>query len=73
MWSDRQRPGPLPATVVITEPFQGLVQSFAETLGAPGYQAVVVSHPISSKDAARLEVLAAQVANAAVRQLTPPD
>ena len=59
--------------MVITEPFQGLVQSFAETLGAPGYHAVVVAHPIASKDARHLEVLAAQVAGAALRQLTPAD
>ena len=35
--------------MVITEPFQGMVQSFAKTLGLPAYHAVVVPHPVASR------------------------
>lgn len=62
----------VPATVLITEPFQGIVASHAARLGAPGYHALVVPHPIWSKDEAGLEALARQVADAAVAQLTAP-
>lgn len=60
----------VPATVLITEPFQGIVASHAARLGIPGYHALVVPHPIWSKDEAGLEALARQVADAAVVQLT---
>lgn len=60
----------VPATVLITEPFQGIVASHAARLGAPGYHALVVPHPIWSKDETGLEALARQVADAAVAQLT---
>lgn len=60
----------VPATVLITEPFQGIVASHAARLGAPGYHALVVPHPIWSRDDAGLASLARQVADAAVAQLT---
>jgi hypothetical protein len=60
----------VPATVLITEPFQGIVASHAAKLGAPGYHALVVPHPIWSRDAAGMEALARQVVDAAVAQLT---
>jgi hypothetical protein len=59
--------------VVITEPFQGLAQAFAETFGAPGYHAVVVPHPVGSKDLEHLRRLADMVADVATRQLAGED
>lgn len=60
----------VPATVLITEPFQGIVATHAAKLGAPGYHALVVPHPIWSRDEAGMEALARQVVDAAVAQLT---
>lgn len=60
----------IPATVVITEPFETLVQSQARNLGIPGYHHVTVPHPISSKDDEHLRDLAASVVAAVRRQLT---
>lgn len=59
----------VPATVVITEPFQGLAASFAKNLGAPGYPPVMVPHPVSSKDMDHLRALAAAVADAVAARL----
>jgi hypothetical protein len=59
----------VPATVLITEPFQSLAQRFAQTLGTAGYHAAVVPHPISSKDAEHLRALAGQVAGTVAGQL----
>ena len=44
----------VPATVVITDAFVGHVARFADALGLPGYPALVVPHPVSSKDAEHL-------------------
>ena len=60
----------VPATVLITEPFQGIVASHAAKLGAPGYHALVVPHPLWSRDEDGMRALARQVADAAVAQLT---
>jgi hypothetical protein len=60
----------VPATVVITDAFVGHVARFADALGLPGYPALVVPHPVSSKDAEHLARLAAGMADAAVAQLT---
>lgn len=59
----------MPATVVLTEPFQGLAGSFAQTFGAAGYHGLVVPHPIASRDLQFLRRVADQVADVAVRQL----
>jgi hypothetical protein len=59
----------VPAAVVVTEPFQGLAANFAATLGMPGYSAIVVPHPIASKNEAWLAKLADQVADTASRAL----
>lgn len=58
-----------PATLLITEPFQGLAAAFSETLGMPGYHTVTVPHPIASKDEDRLRELAARVTDTVVQQL----
>jgi hypothetical protein len=60
----------VPATVLITEPFQGIVASHAARLGAPGYHALVVPHPIWAEDEGGLEALARHVVDAALAQLT---
>jgi hypothetical protein len=60
----------IPATVIITEPFQTLVASTARNLGAPRYPTVVVPHPIASKDEDHLRSLAHSVAGTVHWQLT---
>lgn len=47
-----------PATVVISEPFQGRIAGYAAKLGAPGYGTVVVPHPVASRSADYLKSLA---------------
>jgi hypothetical protein len=59
-----------PATLVITEPFQGLVAAFSDTLGMAGYHNVMVPHPIASKDDAQLRKLAGRVVDSVAAQLT---
>ena len=59
-----------PATVLITEPFQGIVATSAAKLGAPGYHALVVPHPIWGRDEETLQALARQIADTALAQLT---
>lgn len=59
-----------PATVLITEPFQGIVATSAARLGAPGYHSLVVPHPIWSRDEEGLRALARQLVDTAVAQLT---
>lgn len=59
-----------PATVLITEPFQGIVATSAARLGAPGYHSLVVPHPIWGKDEEGLRALARQLVDAALAQLT---
>jgi hypothetical protein len=61
----------VPATVVISDVFQGIVQAFSASLGAPGYHQIVVTHPISSKPLEHLRGEAARVADAAADQLAP--
>jgi hypothetical protein len=61
-----------PATVLITEPFQGIVATSAARLGAPGYHSLVVPHPIWNKDPDGLRVLARQILDSALAQLTTP-
>jgi hypothetical protein len=60
----------VPATVVITDAFVGHVARFADALGLPGYPALVVPHPVSSKDHDHLARLAEGLAGAAAAHLT---
>ncbi|MBA2555914.1 MAG: hypothetical protein H0V12_00970 [Chloroflexi bacterium] len=53
----------VPATVVITTPFQGLAASFAASRGAPGYPVVAVPHPLASKSSEELRRIAADMAD----------
>lgn len=59
----------IPATVLITEPFQAVVASNAAKLGAPGYHNLTVPHPIWGKDEEGLRELARGVVDKAVAQL----
>jgi len=59
----------IPATVLITEPFQAVVASNAAKLGAPGYHNLTVPHPIWGKDEEGLRELARSVVDKAVAQL----
>ncbi|MDG4834410.1 UGSC family (seleno)protein [Solwaraspora sp. WMMD1047] len=59
-----------PATVVISEPFTGLIASFAGKLGATGYPVTVVPHPVSSRSEAELAGVAARVAERVAGQLS---
>jgi len=61
----------IPATVLITEPFQSVVASAAAKLGAPGFHALTVPHPVWGKDEAGLRELARPVAETAIDQLLP--
>jgi hypothetical protein len=58
-----------PATVVITEPFQGLAAAFSGTLGMTGYHNVMVPHPIASKDESQLRAVALHAADNVADQL----
>lgn len=59
----------VPATTIITEPFQGLAASYSIRLGAPGYACVILPHPVSSRSDSELEALAAKAAPQVVRRL----
>ena len=61
----------IPATVLITEPFQTVVASNAAKLGAPGYHSLTVPHPIWGKDEEELRALARSVLDKAIGQLLP--
>lgn len=58
-----------PATVVISEPFTGLITSFSQKLGAAGYPVTVVPHPVSSRSVEELAGVAARVAERVASQL----
>ena len=59
----------MPATVIITEPFQGPIAAFAAGLGMPGYRTVVLPHPLSSRDTDYLRRVAEDAAPVALDQL----
>lgn len=60
----------IPAMLVITEPFEPIVASFAPTIGMDDYPAVKVPHPVSSLDDDDLRKLASTVIDEAVERLT---
>lgn len=59
----------IPATVLITEPFQTVVASNAAKLGAPGYHTLTFPHPLWGKDDEQLRGLARGVLDKAIAQL----
>jgi hypothetical protein len=60
----------VPATVVITEPFQTIISSHAAKLGAPGFHSIVVPHPVFGKTDEEVSKLAATMVDRALMQLT---
>jgi hypothetical protein len=59
----------IPSTVIITEPFQGIVATHAVKLGIPGYHSVVLPHPIWKTDDNGLRKLVRQNVEVAWSQL----
>jgi hypothetical protein len=59
----------VPATVLITEPFATIIASHAVKLGAPGYHALSVPHPVWGRSADELRALVRPLAAQAVAQL----
>jgi hypothetical protein len=60
----------VPASVVITEPFTGLVDRFARIVGMPGYHNVVLPHPVATRSTAELRELVSGIADEIFEQLT---
>ncbi|MFC1825063.1 hypothetical protein ACFL9T_20315 [Thermodesulfobacteriota bacterium] len=60
----------IPATTVITDPFQSLFTVNATRYGFPGYHSVMVPHPISIKDDEQLDKMAARISDLVFKQLT---
>ncbi|RNL62453.1 hypothetical protein EFK50_11820 [Nocardioides marmoriginsengisoli] len=58
-----------PATVLISDPFQGRIASYAAKLGAPGYGVVVAPHPVATRSAEFLADLAEQLVDGVARNL----
>jgi hypothetical protein len=58
-----------PATVVISEPFEGRIAAYANKLGASGYGAAVVPHPVSSRSVEQLAKVANQTVEAVALHL----
>ena len=62
----------IPATVIITDPFVGLVERFAKKAGMPGYHTVVLPHPMATRPDAEVRALVAGIADEVVAHLTTP-
>jgi hypothetical protein len=62
----------VPAALVITDAFTRLAASFAARLGAPGYEAVTVPHPIASASDSQLRESAHAAARVAHAHLLQP-
>jgi len=60
----------IPSVLLITEPFEPVVESFAPTVGMASYPAVTVPHPVSTLDEESLQKLAAAVIGEVVVRLT---
>lgn len=60
----------MPAALVVTEPFVEVAARFAPTVGASGYPAAAVPHPISSVDDDDLRKHAATIADEVADLLT---
>jgi hypothetical protein len=59
----------LPSALIISDVFVGHIARFSETLGMPGYQPIVVPHPVSSKPDEWIRRLAREAADAVETQL----
>jgi hypothetical protein len=60
----------VPSTVVITEPFVGLIDRFATMAGMPGYHSIVLPHPVAARSDEELRGLIDGLADDLVAQLT---
>jgi hypothetical protein len=60
----------VPSVLVITDPFEPIVASFAPTVGMDDYPAVKVPHPVAPLDDDGLRKLAGAVVDEAVERLT---
>jgi len=59
----------IPASLLITEPFQEIVDSVCPTLGAESYPTVALPHPVSALEQPELAVLAKSVVDLVSSQL----
>ena len=59
----------VPSMLLITEPFEPIVASFAPTVGMSDYPAVSVPHPVAPLDDDGLRKLASTVIDEAVARL----
>ena len=59
----------VPASLLITEPFQEIVDSVSPTLGAASYPTAVLPHPVSALGQPELAVLAKSVVDLVSSQL----
>ena len=59
----------VPTSLLITEPFQEIVDSVAPTLGAESYPTAVLPHPVSALGQPELAVLAKSVVDLVSSQL----
>lgn len=59
----------VPSMLLITEPFEPIVASFAPTVGVASYPAVTVPHPVSSLGDDDLRKLASAVIDEALDRL----
>lgn len=56
--------------LLITEPFEPIVESFAPTIGMSDYPSVSVPHPVAPLDDDALQKLAESVVDEAAERLT---
>lgn len=59
----------IPATAVVTEPFEALVAAYAARLGVAGYPVVVLPHPVASLPGEALRAVAAKAVPAVLERL----
>ena len=62
-----------PATIVITEPFENIVDGFGANLGMHDYPRVTVPHPVSNKNETELQEIADSIVDKVAKNLTSSD
>jgi len=60
----------VPASLLITEPFQDIVDAVCPTLGAESYPTAVLPHPVSILDQQQLADLAESIVDLVAAQLS---
>lgn len=61
----------LPSTVLITTPFQTLARNTAGNAGQPDFAAIVVEHPVWTRDDAWIEAAAEKLIDSLLATLMP--